>query len=170
MPIACERETLNILHNIQDGTLAQSTHESVMDRVLMSHVEIKVGSTAKDARAQLKTWVAAGFAKQQQLYRNTCVKAGDIDTNPAQLAPQVLWLWDQEKVVLWIAVMEANKVPESSSIIFLDEAIYTIDVRNPQTLRNLTYKMSRVMDWGQELYVPWFRKLIGREDLNEPVT
>lgn len=141
-----------------------------MKVALVSHIGIKVGCTAEEARAQLKTWVAAGFARQQQLYLHARAQAGEKDPSPAQLAPQVLWLWDQEKVSLWIAVVEMESDWESSTIMILDEAVFTIDVRKPETLRNLIYKMSRVMDWGHQVYVPWFRQLMGREDLNTTAT
>lgn len=166
-PVAHDRRsTRKILQEAENHTLTQNMHKMIRDRALCAHVEIKTGPTASEdeARLQLFTWCAAGFAKQEELYlaRNRKeIQEEDCQPVVEQLAPVPLWLWTKDAVDISIAVIDSA----NETIDVLQERRFAYDSGDAKTLLEIVQTMARVMDWGYTSYLPWFKKLIGEQEL-----
>lgn len=159
---ACERKILQWAAN---HTLSQCQHMLVNNRVLCSHVEIKADAGTRDAQFQLGVWCAAQFRKKDSLWLQRACEHRDGDGEaPAKpmLAPIPVWFWQGKTIQLWIAVMDLHR----ENITLLNQTEYRIDEETPQSLFEVVNAVSHVMRWGYEEYLPWFRTLIGRDDLN----
>ncbi|KIW22038.1 uncharacterized protein PV07_12565 [Cladophialophora immunda] len=148
-----------IQQSLEPHTVSQSDHWLLNDRVLFSHIEIKAESDRATAESQLKVWCTAGFRKQERMYR----QARRNESITPTLAPQPLWIWEQDKVHLSIAVMDSTE----NRIYFLDRKTFFVDGAEPKSLLPVFGTMIAIIDWGYNCYLPWFRELIGQVNLND---
>lgn len=151
--------TLGIRQSLEHYTMSQSDHWILNDRALFCHLEIKAESDTANAESQLKVWCTAGFRKQERMYK----QARRSESAAPALAPQPLWVWEKDKVHLSIAVMDLV----GNRIYFLSQKTFLIEQGNPNSLRPVLQTMTTIMNWGYTHYLPWFRELIGRAELNE---
>ncbi|KAH0829257.1 hypothetical protein AYO21_09790 [Fonsecaea monophora] len=150
---------LEIQQSLEHYTVSQSDHWMLNDRALFCHVEIKAESDPATAESQLKVWCAAGFRKQERMYR----QARRNETITPKLAPQPLWIWEKDKVHLSVAVMDSTE----NRIYFLNQKTFFVDRDEPKSLRPVLGMIVTIMDWGYTHYLPWFRDFIGRGGLND---
>lgn len=161
----------DVLRDAENHTLAQNPHKMVRDRALCAHIEIKTGDTASssEAKLQLFTWCAAGFAKQEELYlardrrrRILQRQPPEVDQQPVveQLAPVPLLRWTSDGVEVSIAIADSAK----GKIDVLDEKRFVLDGMDAESLRQVVYMLVRIMDWGYTKYLPWFKSLLGEQD------
>lgn len=143
------------------GYLSQSEHAQVYDKVLCSHLEIKVDADTEEAHAQLKIWAGAGFEKQRQLRRS---KAGfSAQDLMAPLAPQPIWVWNRQQVDLIVAVSDWS----NSYIWFLEEETFFLKKKDRESVAVVVRAIGNVMQWSASHYIDWFRAdVLGHPELN----
>lgn len=158
--IASPQESFDILKAVNNHTLAQSDHKMLRDRAQCAHIEIKAAGGTMDIRSQLLVWSAAGFQKQEELWKSTIGRAQSW--LELKLAPVSLWHWQGDRVQLWIAVKDSAK----QRVFIWKEEDFLITRGDPDNFCRLAFTLAQVLDWGCTHHLPWFRTLIGRSDLN----
>ncbi|KAK5203072.1 hypothetical protein LTR96_011313 [Exophiala xenobiotica] len=149
-----KRKVVKTLSRYGTHSFTQSNHGRLWNRILFSHVEVKRRRSPKDGESQLAVWTAAGFKKLQE------IRDWHRQTNWTRPAAQPLWLWEDDELKLYVALMEASD----------EMVIYPLaewQLKQDAQLVSALICITKVMQWAVREYLPWYKILVGYVDDDE---